>query len=235
MRVDELFIIALKYLEKNPYRFNAQEKSMFMEGLKDWVDGKSETIDDVVYDFLVDIGLYKKPRREDVFVSYLNQKYGVIRFSKILDVGAGRMCKLSEALAKYGNTLYAIDPNIRLSQCEANKLGIKSIKTQQFVCDKFAKGGKGTPVDGFDFIFGLEPCDATEHIIRQGLAHDKPFDVFLCGTAHDALNGRKFRTYKEWYKYLESISSEVNISRFGSVYVASNTNYQTNDLELGQE
>lgn len=232
MRVDELFIIAINYLEKNPYRFNAQEKSKFMEGLKEWIDGKSETIDDVVYDFLVDIGLYKKPRREEVFVSYLNQKYGVIRFSKILDVGAGRMCKLSEALAKYGNTLYAIDPNIRLSQNEAKKLGIKSIKTQRFICDDFAKGGKGTPVKEMDFIFGLEPCDATEHIIRQGLRYDKPFDVFLCGAPHDALNGRKFRTYEDWYKYLESISSEVDISRFGSVYVASNTKQQTKDLEL---
>lgn len=231
MRVDQLYVIALSYLESNPYRFNAQEKAKFMQGLKEWVEGKSNEIDDEVYDFLIDVGLYKKPRREESFMSYLNQKYGAIRFSKILDVGAGRMCKLSEVLAKYGNSLYAIDPNIRLSKVEANKLGIKSISTQKFLCDEFAKNGKGTPVDNFDFIFGLEPCDATEHIIRQGLKYDKPFDVFLCGAPHKSLDGKTFKTYHEWYEYLASISSEVNISKFESTYVASNTK----SLEIERE
>lgn len=223
MTVDELYVIAINYLEKNPYRFDAQEKSMFMQGLKEWIGGKSETIDDVVYDFLIDVGLYKKPSREEVFVSYLNQKYGNIKFSKILDVGAGRMCKLSQALAKYGNSLYAIDPNIRLTKEEAKKIGIKSINKQRFVCDEFAKKGKGTPIDFYDYIFGLEPCDATEHIIRQSLKYDKPFDIFLCGTSHKALNGKSFNSYKEWYDYLASISSEVDITKFGSIYVASNS------------
>lgn len=231
MRVDQLYVIALAYLEKNPNRFNAQEKTKFMAGLKEWIDDKSETIDDMVYDFLVDVGIYKRPKREDVFVSYLNQKYGMIRFSKILDVGAGRMCKLSEALVKYGNSLYAIDPNIRLSKDEAKKLGLKSISTQKFLCDDFAKKGKGTPVDNYDYIFGLEPCDATEHIIRQGLKYDKPFDVFLCGTSHNALNGKKFNSYNEWYDYLASISNEVNISKYGSVYVASNTKIPEIEME----
>ena len=158
MREDELFIIALNYLEKNPYRFNSQEKANFMRGLKEWIDGKSETIDDVIYDFLIDIGLYKRQSREKVFVSYLNKKYGVIRFSKILDVGAGRMCKLSQILAKMGNTLYSVDPNIRLSQAEAKSLGIKAISNQRFVCDEYAKGTRGTPISNFDFIFGLCFC-----------------------------------------------------------------------------
>ena len=70
MRVDQLYVIALAYLEKNPNRFNAQEKTKFMAGLKEWIDDKSETIDDMVYDFLVDVGIYKRPKREDVFVSY---------------------------------------------------------------------------------------------------------------------------------------------------------------------
>lgn len=223
MRVDQLYVIALSFLEKNPYRLNSQEKAKFMSGLKEWVEGKSNEIDDEVYDFLIDSGIYKRPRREVDFMSYLNQKYGMIRFSKILDVGAGRMCKLSEALAKYGNALYSIDPNIRISKDEAKKLGIKSIVTQKFMCDEFAKKGKGTPIDNYDFIFGLEPCDATEHIIRQGLKYDKPFDVFLCGAPHKSLDGKTFGSYQEWYEYLDSISHEVNISKFGSTYVASNT------------
>ena len=222
MRVDQLYIIALSYLEKNPYRFNTQEKAKFMQGLKEWVEGKSNEIDDEVYDFLIDTGIYKKEKREETFVSYLNQKYGVIRFSKILDVGAGRMCKLSAALAKMGNSLYAIDPNIRLSKDEAKKLGIKSISTQKFLCDDFAKNGRGTAINNYDYIFGLEPCDATEHIIRQGLKYDKAFDVFLCGAPHKSLDGKTFGSYEAWYEYLDSISADVNISKFGSTYVASN-------------
>lgn len=232
MRLDQLYVIALNYLKTNPYRFNTQEKTKFMQSLKEWVEGKSIEIDDEIYDFLIDVGLYKKPRREESFISYLNQKYGIIRFSKILDVGAGRMCKLSEALAKYGNSLSAIDPNIRLSKVEANKLGIKSVSTQKFLCDEFAKKGTGTPIYNYDYIFGLEPCDATEHIIRQGLKYDKPFDIFLCVAPHNSLNGKTFDSYEKWYEYLSSISSEVNISKFESTYVASNTSSPEIEREI---
>lgn len=226
MTKEQLIFVALDYLKKNPYRFNAQEKAKFMQGLSDWADGKMSEIDDEIYDFLVDVGIYKGKRREEEFLSYLNQKYGIIRFRKILDVGAGRMCKLSESLAKLGNTLYAIDPKIRLSETEAKKIGIRGIKTQNFVCDEFSKNGKGTNIQNYDYIFGLEPCDATEHIIRQGLKYDKPFDVLLCGAPHKALNGKMFSTYSEWYEYLDSISSEVEVKKFGSSYYASNSNFK---------
>ena len=225
MTKEQLFLVALEYLKRNPYRFDNQEKAKFMQGLRNWVDGKNLEIDDEVYDFLVDVGVYKGKRREEEFVSYLNQKYGMIKFSKILDVGAGRMCKLSESLAKMGNILYAIDPKIRLSETEAKKLGIRSIKKQNFICDEFAKNGKGTNIQNYDYIFGLEPCDATEHIIRQGLKYDKPFDVLLCGAPHKALDGKTFSNYHEWYEYLNSISKDVEVKKFGSSYFASNTEF----------
>ena len=44
----ELNLLAVYYLQKNPYRFNKQEKEKFLKGLQEWIDGKSETIDDVV-------------------------------------------------------------------------------------------------------------------------------------------------------------------------------------------
>ncbi len=228
----ELNLLAAYYLQKNPYRFNKQEKEKFLKGLQEWLDGKSETIDDEVYDFLLDMGLYKKERREDEFISFINQKYGIIRFSKILDVGAGRMCKLSQALAKYGNTLYAIDPNIRLLPDEARKMGIKTIKKEFFICDEFAKSGRGTNIQNVDYIFGVEPCDATEHIIRQGLKYDKPFDILLCGAPHKGLNGKTFDSYEDWYEYLESISTEVQIRKFKTSYYASNEKQP--EIELGK-
>lgn len=221
MDATKLYMLAFEYLKKNPYRFNEKEKLKFMQDLRIWVDGNSDVIADEVYDFLIDAGLVEQQRREDEFVSYLNKKYGMIHFGKILDVGAGRLCKLSQALTRYGNKMYAIDPNIRLNRDEARGMQI-FVKTEKFLCDDYAKRKKGTLVDIYDHIVGLEPCDATEHIIRQGLKYDKPFDILLCATPHKALSGEEFSSYEDWYKHLESISSEVNIKKVGGSYYASN-------------
>lgn len=220
MNKAEIYKIALEYVKYNPDRFNDKEKARFMQGLKDCIDGKSNVIDDEVYDFLAFIGLTKQTR-EDQFLNYVNTKYGIIRFKSILDVGAGRMCKLSKALAEYGNTLYAMDPEIRLSKEEARESGIR-IRKQNFICDKFAIAGQGTDIRKYDYIFGIEPCGATEHIIRQGLKYDKPFDVSLCAAPHMALNGRTFRNYEEWYEYLLSISDDVDIKKYDNSYYATN-------------
>ncbi len=213
-----------EYLKQNPERFNASEKAKFEQDFAKWLSGeKSHAITDEVYDFLINTGLAKTYQpREQEFVSYLNNKYKNLSFRKILDVGAGRMCKLSVALAKYGCMMHAIDPNIRLSVKEAAALGLKSISTNRFYCDEFSKNGKGTDVAKFTQVVGLEPCDATEHIIRQCLKYDKPFDILLCGTPHRALNGQQFQTYQHWFEYLANISSEVNIQKVGGSYYASN-------------
>lgn len=221
MTVSELCTMAMHYLKKNENRFNEQEKKQFMKDLLDWVETRSDTIVDEVYDFLVNLGITPAKTREEEFVSYLNKKYKNLKFGRVLDVGAGRMCKLSQALVKYGNEMYAIDPNIRLLQLEARKMGI-AIKKDKFACDEYAKRRMGTLVDRYDHIIGLEPCDATEHIIRQSLKYDKPFDILLCATPHDSLNGKKFNSYEEWYVHLVKISSEVNINKIGSSYYASN-------------
>lgn len=223
MTIDELYDSAFAYLELNPERFNAQEKLKFMKGLQEWISGKSETIDDEVYDFLIAAKFKEDKAREEVFASYLNKKYGHLAFRRVMDVGAGRMCKLSAKLAQSGAKMYAIDPNIRLTQEEAYELGISQISKDKFVCDKAAESGiKGTNVRPMDILVGLEPCDATEHIIRQGLKYDKPFDVLLCAAPHDSIDGKSFRTYEEWYEYLLKISAEVGINEVGGSYIASN-------------
>ena len=231
MTIVELYNAAITYLNENTNRFDEKEKMQFMKDLQIWAEGKSETIADEVYDFLIHIGLSTAKSREKEFVSYLNKKYGDLKFGKILDVGAGRMCRLSQMLARFGNEMYAIDPKIRLLQHEARKMGI-AIKKDKFVCDEYAKHQKGTLVDHYNHIVGLEPCDATEHIIRQGLKYDKPFDVMLCAAPHVGLNGKNFNSYEEWYVYLARISSEVNISKIGSSYYASNE--KSVELENGR-
>ena len=221
MDLSQLFFMAMKYLEKNPYRFTDAEKVKFMKDLQIWFEGKSQEIADEVYDFLIDVGLYKRQSREEEFISYLNKKYARLKFGKVLDVGAGRMCKMSEILTKYGNRMYALDPNIRLTRGEAAMKNF-SIKNAKFCCDDYANHHKGTLVDRYDHIIGLEPCDATEHIIRQGLKYDKPFDILLCASPHNGLNRQKFDNYIDWYCYLNSISKEVNITKVGGSYYASN-------------
>lgn len=213
--------IAEQYLKVNTERFTEFEKQKFRQALLDYVTSDENFITDEVYDFLANV-FAGRPARQDIYSSYLKNKYKNIRFKKICDVGAGRICRLSSALARMGATMYAVDPNIRFSDKEARAHGIKSISKQKFICDEYAPDGNGTDVSAYDLIVGLEPCDATEHIIRQALKYDKPFNVLLCYEAHKALNGTRFRTPEEWFEYLASISKEVKIERERNNFFATN-------------
>ena len=157
-KLTDIFLLsrAEQYLKINPDRFTTAEKNKFRAGLAEWIAGTSETIDDEVYDFLLSLKIDNRKPREEIFASHITQKYKNIQFRKILDVGAGRMCKLSNVLTKYGYKMYAIDPNIRLSPQEASKQKISSISKKLFLCDDFAPGGKGTNVQNYDLIVGLE-------------------------------------------------------------------------------
>ena len=111
-----------------------------------------------------------------------------------------------------------MDPKIRLKDNEIKPRKIKQIIKKPFYCDDFSN--KGTDISKFDLIVGLEPCDATEHIIRQGLKYEKPFEVSLCYQAHNGLNGQKFNTPEDWYKHLQQISNEVDILKMEDDYIA---------------
>ncbi len=225
MKTNELMILAFDYVSKNPERFNDREKSKFFSCLNDWINGKTKAIDDEVYDFLVAVKVLKEKTRHEEFAGYINNKYGHLHFRRIMDVGAGRMCHLSELLAKQGARVTAMDPNIRLSMPEIFQRGIAQFSRDKFICDKYATmTGKGTNIEGYDLIVGLEPCDATEHIIHQGLKYDVPFEVLLCGAPHDGLDGSHFYSYEAWYDYLRSISSEVHLKKYNGSYIATNNN-----------
>ena len=88
MTIDQLYDRAFAYLELNPERFTDQEKMKFMQSLQEWVSGKSDTIDDEVYDFLITAKLADKKSREETFASYLNKKYGYLTFRRVMDIGA---------------------------------------------------------------------------------------------------------------------------------------------------
>ena len=216
-----IYQLAELYLQKNSERLDVAEKADFRKNLTKFLGGDFVLADEV-YDFLVYEKLIKAQNRHEIFANYLAGKYSKESYKKILDVGAGRLCKLSAKLSSLGYEVYAQDPKIRLTEQEAKNLSIKKISRFKFACDDFSKNNAGTPVGAYDVLVGLEPCDATEHIIRQALKYDKPFDVHLCYAPHAALSGENFKTPEEWYKHLKSISDEIKILQQDSSFIATN-------------
>lgn len=212
------------WLKENPLLLNSKEKEKFLNSLQDYLENKCGTIDDEVFDFLVQRKLIENEPRETSFIKYLIKKHENLNNLRILDVGAGRICALSKLIAQYGGKVTAMDTNIRLSNQALKQLQITAIK-KTFRCDEQDKNGIGTSIDKFDLVVGLEPCDATEHIIRQSLKYNKPFDICLCAAPHKSLNGQCFKTYTEWYNYLKSISQELSIIEDDCGFIATNGNH----------
>lgn len=209
------------WLKQNPLLLNNEEKKKFLISLHEYLENKSTILDDEVFDFLVQKKFIENKPREISFINYLTQKYINLKNYRVLDVGAGRICSLSKSITQTGAKCTAIDTNIRLNNETLRKAKITPIK-KLFVCDEFSKNSVGTNIQNYDLIVGLEPCDATEHIIRQSLKYNKPFDINLCASPHKALNGETFKTYNEWYKHLSSISHEVSIIENECGFIATN-------------
>lgn len=132
------------------------------------------------------------------------------KYSNILEVTAGHEFELAKFLTRKGYNVNIIDPLIKIKDKNLRLYNIKPIKSY-FLCDYYVGKGKGTSVKYYDFIEGIRTCEATEHIVRQGLEHYKPFNLLLCNCNHKSLDGKEFRCRDEWYDYLDSISSEAKI------------------------
>lgn len=209
------------WLKENPLLLTSQEKHKFLMDLDDYLEKNNGVLADEVFDFLVQKKLVENEPREKTFIDYLLAKYKTLNNAKVLDVGAGRICSLSKSIAEQGGKATAMDTNIRLNNAEIKRLNIEAVR-KNFRCDEFSKNGEGTNIQNFDLVVGLEPCGATEHIIRQALKHDKPFDISLCAAPHKALNGEHFNSYLEWYNHLKNISKEVSIIKNKYGYIATN-------------
>lgn len=217
-----------QYLRLNQERFNEKEKKALKGQFKSFfIVNTTNAIPDELYDFLVYAELADISRAE-YFGKYIIQKYPVDEFPNILDVGAGRMCRLSQYLLGKGYSVTAMDPNIRLRAGEVP--GLRIVK-KRFVCDEQTRGNRGTDISPFSAVVALEPCEAAEAIIRK-CGGRKPFEVLLCSEAHSALNGRKFSTCDEWYDYLGSINRNVYIEKIpGGHVVARGEIQRTQDIE----
>lgn len=129
-----------------------------------------------------------------MFYSYLVKNYSKYHKKEILEVGCGRTARLSRMLKSYYN-MTAMDPKVEYN----NHYFVRCIK-QEFT--------ENTPIDKYDFIFGLEPCDATEHIIRACVKAKKDFIVVLCGVPHKRIDGIMPEDADSWYNYLVSIDKD---------------------------
>lgn len=214
--------LAKQYIAENPERLTQDEIKKFYIDLNNFINGKEDTITDEVYDFLIAKNLIKNMPRHIKFAKYILSKYNTQNTKKILDVGAGRMCHLSQRLARSKFDMTAIDPNIRLTEEETQKANIQVFKNK-FYCDEFAsKDILSTDISKYDLLVGLEPCDATEHIIRQSLKYDKPFEISLCAAPHKTLTGEMPNNYELWYKYLKGISTDISINEKNDSFIATN-------------
>lgn len=232
MENDEIIKHAINYVRDNNEKFTMEEKFDFLAKLEEFLKANSLVVDDDIYDFALYLGTLKNRPREEKFLNYIREKYGRIKFRKIMDVGSGRLCKLSQSLSKfYGDKMIAIDPNIRLTKFQAKNMGGFEIRKENFCCDEYSKTGNGTDIKEMDYLFGVHPSEATEHIIRQSLKYDKPFEIMLDDIPQKSLTGKEFVDCGYWYEYLMSISKEVKIKPHGDSFFATNNLDSNNGLE----
>ena len=223
--IKELFFEKMlnDYLEKNIERFTEEEKQKVRKDLKSYLANEmvKGTITDELFDFFVNKRMINAPRRHKFLGQYIVDKYPVERYKNVMDVGAGRICRLSKFLTKHGYNVTAVDTDIRLDDGEVDFKFEKKL----FLCSEYAGDKTPTDISNFDLIVGCEPCDATEHILREGLLKNKAFAVALCHAPHDSLSGTKFKSAEDWFWHLNSISDKVALIRTKEYRIAVNSDF----------
>lgn len=177
--------------------------------------GEKECV--LVSDELIDFFdvLFHKVKRFESFARKIRRLYPPETYPRVLEVGCGVLMDLSLELTKYGYEITGVDPNA-LSHEELLEVRNKLVN-MKLLLDAYEKEMRKVTIvkDSFDYktadltnydlIVGLEPCEATEHILRGSLQYHKPCIIGLCATAHESLDGTVFENRFLWYDYLKSI------------------------------
>ena len=142
------------------------------------------------------------PLRQERFAEYIAKRLKNHPNAKILDVGCGRLGRLTKMLSKKGFLMTGIDPKLEISSTDS----IKFYK-QEF-------DYKTAMLNDYDYVIGQEPCDATEHIVRACLIQNKPFLISLCGTPHKLLSGETPETPYDWFDCLVNIAPDRMVLRY---------------------
>lgn len=199
-----------RYIIENPNHITPDQ---IMKISNDILSDDNTVISDEYYDFLR--WLRHLPGRQEVFSKYIKRRYKSFRGKKVLEVGCGRTARLSSLLSRHFK-MTAIDPQVESDNAP---------KRVQIIQDFFTED---TDISEYDLVIALEPCDATEHIIRACLKAHKPFIVVLCGIAHQRIDGVMPSDVSEWYNYLISIDplhlafGRLSISGFDPYFISSN-------------
>lgn len=180
------------FCQENPLGFEKEQLEKIEEDILHPRDG-------VVYDEYVEFVLWGKglQSRQEYFAECVEKLFPVEKYKNLLEVGAGRKARLSKILAEKGYAMTAMDPKI-IEDTDSESVNLKR--------DAFLFGK--TDVLKYDAVIAQEPCEATEHIIRECVEKKKEFFISLCGTAHVLMNGEMPEDVYEWYQYLDKISGE---------------------------
>lgn len=159
---------------------------------------KSNIVSDEYADFKLWYNGYLS--RQHYFKNFLLERFGSLskislkKVVNILEVGCGRTAQLSKLLSNDGFCVTCIDPKLEVNDCT----NLKTIKGE-FNYETF-------DLTGFDCVIALEPCDATEHIIRACINQNVPFIILLCSIPHSLISGEKPNDVFKWYSFLLSIA-----------------------------
>lgn len=180
------------FCQENPLGFEKEQLQKIEEDILHPRDG-------VVCDEYVEFVLWGKglKSRQEYFAECIEELFPVPEYKNLLEVGAGRKARLSKLLAQKGYVMTAMDPKIAEDR---NPEGV-NLKKETFLFGK-------TDVLKYDAVIAQEPCEATEHIIRECVEKKKEFFISLCGTAHALMNGEMPKDVYEWYQYLDEIAGE---------------------------
>ncbi|MDR0850036.1 MAG: hypothetical protein LBN07_00950 [Christensenellaceae bacterium] len=216
------------YININPRQLSETEIQVLIEDFEAIKSGELDVPSELLYDFFAFGKLV--PSRHTTFADDIASKYPAERFLRVLEIGAGKQCLLSKTLVKKGYYVTSMDPQILIDENRAAKKGFIVTK-DYFRCDEFSPDSIGTDISSYDLIVAQQPCGATEHIIRQCLKNNKPFEIKLCGDAHPHLSGEEDDTLEEWYNYLSSIEGTY-IDK--NTYQASNKKFQQVQTQIDE-
>jgi len=149
-------------------------------------------ISDEIIDFIDQIN--GTPNRFQSFARYIETRYDVKKYNNVLEIGCGTIAGLSKELIKKGYKVTCVDK--------------VDLKVDDIPYIKTLFDHKTFDVSNYDLLVGLEPCEATEHILLSAIENNKPFAISLCDVPHDSIDGEKFKTCKEWDNYLIKKSND---------------------------
>lgn len=184
-----------EYRRINPLSFTEEQLNRISNDL-------SHPRQNLVCDEYVEFILWTKGllSRQEYFADYVEKLFPSASCPQLLEVGCGRIPRLSRLLAQQGYQMTAMDPELEDSQFLADPGTV--------LCIKDCFHWKTADLSNYDAVIAQEPCDATEHIIRACTAAQKNYLISLCGTPHKCLNGEFPETVYDWYQYLEEIAGE---------------------------